>query len=86
MARGWAERTPAGFEFSLKLFQKFTHPAMFEKATGADPFDLGQKDVDEFRAGLDPLAAAGQARRAARAVPGELQERAAIRAATSNGC
>ena len=59
-ARGWAERTPADFEFSLKLFQKFTHPDMFEKATGADPFDLGQKDVDEFRAGLDPLASAGK--------------------------
>ena len=60
VARGWAERTPAAFEFSLKLFQKFTHPQMFEKATGADPFDLNQKDVDEFRAGLDPLASAGK--------------------------
>jgi uncharacterized protein YecE (DUF72 family) len=59
-ARGWAERTPPNFEFSLKLFQKFTHPGMFEKATGANPFDLGQKDVDEFRAGLDPLASAGK--------------------------
>jgi uncharacterized protein YecE (DUF72 family) len=59
-ARGWADRTPPNFEFSLKLFQKFTHPAMFEKATGADPFDLNQKDVDEFRAGLDPLATAGK--------------------------
>ena len=60
MARGWVDRTPAGFEFSLKLFQKFTHPAMFERATGADPFDLGGKDVDEFRAGLDPLASSGK--------------------------
>jgi uncharacterized protein YecE (DUF72 family) len=59
-ARGWADRTPPNFEFSLKLFQKFTHPGMFEKATGADPFDLTQKDVDEFRAGLDPLASAGK--------------------------
>jgi uncharacterized protein YecE (DUF72 family) len=60
MSKGWAERTPAGFEFSLKLFQKFTHPSMFEKATGADPFDIGQKDVDEFRAALDPLARSGK--------------------------
>jgi uncharacterized protein YecE (DUF72 family) len=60
MAKGWVERTPPGFEFSLKLFQKFTHPAMFEKATGGDPFDLGGTDVDEFRAGLDPLASAGK--------------------------
>ena len=59
-ARGWAERTPPNFEFSLKLFQKFTHPGMYEKATGANPFDLGQKDVDAFRAGLDPLASAGK--------------------------
>jgi uncharacterized protein YecE (DUF72 family) len=57
-AKGWAARTPRGFEFSLKLFQKFTHPEMFHKATGQDPWELGQKDVDEFRAALDPLASA----------------------------
>jgi uncharacterized protein YecE (DUF72 family) len=59
-ARGWAERTPPDFEFSLKLYQKFTHPGMFEKATGKDPWDLAQKDVDEFRAGIDPIASAGK--------------------------
>jgi uncharacterized protein YecE (DUF72 family) len=59
-AASWAKRTPPGFEFSLKLFQKFTHPEMFHKATGADPFDLGRKDVDEFRAAIDPLASAGK--------------------------
>jgi uncharacterized protein YecE (DUF72 family) len=59
-ARAWAERTPPGFEFSLKLFQKFTHPGMFAKATGQDPFDLGRKDVDEFRTALEPLASAGK--------------------------
>ena len=48
------------FEFSLKLFQKFTHPEMFQKATGADPLDLDQKDVDEFRAAIEPLARAGK--------------------------
>jgi uncharacterized protein YecE (DUF72 family) len=57
-AQGWAQRTPSNFEFSLKLFQKFTHPEMFQKATGADPWDLSQRDVDEFRAGIDPLASA----------------------------
>ena len=25
-------RTPRGFEFSLKLYQKFTHPRMFREA------------------------------------------------------
>jgi uncharacterized protein YecE (DUF72 family) len=59
-AKGWVERTPPNFEFSLKLYQKFTHPGMFEKATGKDPWDLAQKDVDEFRAGIDPIASAGK--------------------------
>ena len=58
--RGWAERTPAHFDFSLKLFQKFTHPGMFHKATGQDPWELGRKDVDEFRKAIDPLADAGK--------------------------
>jgi uncharacterized protein YecE (DUF72 family) len=58
--RGWTERTPPGFEFSLKLYQKFTHPDMFAKATGADPSQLGQQDIDEFRAAIEPLAAAGK--------------------------
>ena len=56
----WARRTPKDFEFSLKLFQKFTHPEMFLKATGKDPGDIDRKDVDEFRAALDPLARAGK--------------------------
>jgi uncharacterized protein YecE (DUF72 family) len=58
--RGWSTRTPAGFEFSLKLFQKFTHPEMFLKATGQDPWNLGGVDVDQFRTAIDPLASAGK--------------------------
>jgi uncharacterized protein YecE (DUF72 family) len=58
--RGWAQRTPAAFEFSLKLFQKFTHPEMFHKASGQDPWNLGVKDVDGFREAIDPLADAGK--------------------------
>jgi uncharacterized protein YecE (DUF72 family) len=58
--RSWVERTPPAFEFSVKLYQKFTHPEMFTKATGADAADLGQADVDEFRRAMDPLAAAGR--------------------------
>jgi uncharacterized protein YecE (DUF72 family) len=56
----WAERTPAQFEFSLKLFQKFTHPEMFEKATGNAAGTVDRKDVDAFRAAIDPLAQAGK--------------------------
>ena len=58
--KGWAERTPAKFEFSLKLYQKFTHPEMFAKATGADALSLGGQDIDEFRRAIDPLVNAGK--------------------------
>jgi len=52
---GWARRTPPDFEFSVKLFQKFTHPA-----TAFDPSPIGSADVDAFKAGIEPLAAAGK--------------------------
>ena len=64
--RGWADRTPKHFEFSLKLFQKFTHPSMYQRstgaaqATGAGAYDLGQADVDAFRRAVEPLASAGK--------------------------
>src|SRR4051812_23055126 len=29
VCRGWAQRTPAEFEFSIELYQKFTHPRMY---------------------------------------------------------
>ena len=32
VTEGWAARTPSGFEFSVKLYQKFTHPKMFREA------------------------------------------------------
>ena len=67
----WAERTPPGFEFAVKLYQKFTHPTMFRQAatTAAPEADsawldqagvVRQADVDEFRAGIAPLADAGK--------------------------
>ena len=60
VAASWARRTPAGFEFSVKLYQKFTHPAMFAAATeGADP-TVRAADVDAFRRALEPLAAAAK--------------------------
>jgi uncharacterized protein YecE (DUF72 family) len=52
---GWVRRTPPGFEFSVKLFQKFTHPA-----TALDPTPVTAADVDTFKAGIEPLAAAGR--------------------------
>jgi uncharacterized protein YecE (DUF72 family) len=45
VAQSWAKRTPPGFEFSLKLFQQFTHKR-----------EVTQEDVDVFKRGIDPLA------------------------------
>ena len=52
---GWVKRTPAGFEFAVKLYQKFTHPNM-----AVEPGPVTQADVDAFKGGIDPLAAAGK--------------------------
>jgi len=74
VTRAWAERTPAGFEFSVKLYQKFTHPQMFKQAyvkgvaTGdAEAERLldvlvkpNQSDLDDFKRGVDPLASGGK--------------------------
>ena len=71
VTRGWASKTPPGFEFSLKLYQKFTHPKMFKdaalkRAPGAEGAlldllaEVTQSDIDDFRAGIDPLASAGK--------------------------
>jgi len=76
VTRAWADRTPPGFEFSVKLYQKFTHPKMFteallrqgfggQAAESRDPLldvvtQVTPSDVDDFRAGIDPLASAGK--------------------------
>ena len=74
VSRAWAERTPEGFEFSVKLYQKFTHPRMFEeRVVKALPDDARgdtgavrtlalptAADLDEFRRGIDPLATRGK--------------------------
>ena len=70
ITRTWVERTPVGFEFSLKLYQKFTHPKMYAKAvTGsahvAEPLPdalltPNQADIDGFRRGIDPIASSGR--------------------------
>src|SRR3954465_4478627 len=69
VAKAWASRTPAGFEFSVKLYQKFTHPKMFKARAArgvpdeavepallealAQPNDA---DPHAFPRGIDPLA------------------------------
>lgn len=71
VTKSWAARTPKDFEFSLKLYQKFTHPKMFKEAAlkrapGAEGRELEalatihQSDVDAFKRAMDPLASAGK--------------------------
>jgi uncharacterized protein YecE (DUF72 family) len=71
VTRAWTERTPPEFEFSIKLYQKFTHPKMFREAftKGVPISDIAlldalsrpnQSDLDEFRRGIEPLASAGK--------------------------
>jgi uncharacterized protein YecE (DUF72 family) len=70
VSRGWAERTPHGFEFSLKLYQKFTHPGMYKASRLGDlpatPEELdalakvNRADIDQFKTAIDPLASSGK--------------------------
>jgi uncharacterized protein YecE (DUF72 family) len=74
VTRKWAERTPPGFEFSVKLYQKFTHPRMFKQAyvkgVAAEDAEAdalldvlakpNQSDLDDFKRGVDPLASSGK--------------------------
>ena len=54
-ARAWVTVTPKDFEFAIKVWQKFTHPGMFKKATGAEP-EVTQADYDDFKRGINPIA------------------------------
>src|SRR5258708_23369941 len=76
VSRRWVDRTPSGFEFSIKLYQKFTHPQMYrERVSRALPPAIDSDDAahaidalaspmaadfDEFRRGIEPLATAGR--------------------------
>ncbi len=51
----WVRRTPPGFDFAVKLFQKFTHPKLT-----LDNSPVSGVDVDEFKSGIEPLAAGGR--------------------------
>lgn len=74
VTRAWAARTPPHFEFSIKLYQQFTHPQMFkERLASALPDEAAREpalldalaqpneaDVDAFRRGIEPLASSGR--------------------------
>ncbi|HUE85006.1 MAG TPA: DUF72 domain-containing protein [Vicinamibacterales bacterium] len=48
----WVKRTPPGFEFAVKLYQKFTHPNLV-----SDKTPVSAADVEAFKRGIEPLAA-----------------------------
>jgi uncharacterized protein YecE (DUF72 family) len=50
---------PDDFRFTAKLWQKFTHPKMFEAATG-QPALVQNEDFAVFAEGIGPLAEAGK--------------------------
>ena len=54
VAETWANRTPPGFEFSLKLYRGLTHA----DTPGVPQLDL--EAIDEYRRGIEPLATAGK--------------------------
>lgn len=58
-ARGWAAKVPDDFRFTAKVWQKFTHPKMFEEATG-EAATVRAEDFEQFVGGLAPLAEAGK--------------------------
>lgn len=63
MAGGWAGKTPAGFEFAVKVWQKFTHARKIGKGVGDATAKWEgplQTDVDLFRRGIEPLEQAGK--------------------------
>ncbi|MFC1963145.1 DUF72 domain-containing protein [Chloroflexota bacterium] len=55
----WVHRVPRDFLFTVKLWQKFTHPKMYKEATGED-VAISQDDVDLFKESIDPLAQYGK--------------------------
>ena len=55
----WARRVPQGFLFTVKLWQKFTHPKMYKEATGEEAV-ISQQDVDLFKRSLEPLVRYGK--------------------------
>jgi uncharacterized protein YecE (DUF72 family) len=55
----WARRVPERFLFTVKLWQKFTHPKMYEEATD-EAAAISQKDVDLFKKSIEPLARYGK--------------------------
>jgi uncharacterized protein YecE (DUF72 family) len=50
----WVRRVPKDFLFTVKLWQKFTHPKMYKEATGEEAA-ISLEDVDVFKRSIEPL-------------------------------
>jgi len=55
----WVRRVPKDFLFTVKLWQKFTHPKMYKEATGEEAV-ISLQDVDIFKQSIDPLVKYGK--------------------------
>ncbi len=55
----WVRRVPKDFLFTVKLWQKFTHPKMYEDATARKAV-ISQKDIDLFNYSIEPLVKYGK--------------------------
>lgn len=55
----WMRRVPEDFLFTVKLWQKFTHPKMYQEATGEKAI-ISRQDVDLFNHSIEPLYEAGK--------------------------
>jgi uncharacterized protein YecE (DUF72 family) len=55
----WARSVPEDFLFTVKLWQKFTHPRMYEEASGEEAI-LYPEDVDLFYESIEPLIRYGK--------------------------
>ncbi len=55
----WARSVPDDFLFTVKLWQKFTHPRMYEEASGEEAV-LYPEDVDLFDESIEPLIRYGK--------------------------
>ena len=61
VTKAWVDKTPADFNFAIKLWQKFTHPMKIGRKSSEEQWKTAtQEDVDEFRGGIEPLADAGK--------------------------
>jgi len=55
----WVRRVPKDFLFTVKLWQKFTHPKMYKETTGEEAA-ISLQDIDLFKHSIDPLVKYGK--------------------------